>query len=109
MKNRMTEMSELSILTMALLAGVFLGVIFYGGLWWTVRRSVSSKSLNVWLIGSFPVRAIIAVSGFYLVSRGDWRSLLICLAGFLVARICVTRLLRAPHERNNRCVRGTES
>jgi F1F0 ATPase subunit 2 len=105
----MTEMSEPSILIVALFAGMLLGMIFYGGLWWTVRRSVSSKSLNVWLIGSFPVRAIIAVTGFYIVSRGDWRSLLICLVGFLLARICVTRLLRAPDERKNRCARGTES
>jgi F1F0 ATPase subunit 2 len=103
----MTKMSETSILIMALLAGVLLGMIFYGGLWWTVRRSVSCKSSNVWLIGSFPCRAIIAISGFYLVSRGDWRSLLVCLIGFLIARIGVTRLLRAPHERKSLCVRGT--
>jgi F1F0 ATPase subunit 2 len=105
---KMTKMSETSILIMALLAGVMLGMIFYGGLWWTVRRGVSSKFSNVWLLGSFPFRAIIAVGGFYLVSRGDWRSLLVCLLGFLIARICVTRLLRAPHERKSRCVRGTE-
>jgi F1F0 ATPase subunit 2 len=107
--NGMTKMSETSILIMALLAGVLLGMIFYGGLWWTVRRSVSSKTMSVWLIGSFPFRAIIAVGGFYLVSRGDWRSLLLCLLGFLIARICVTRLLRGPHEPKNRCVRGTGS
>jgi F1F0 ATPase subunit 2 len=105
----MTKMSETSLLMMALFAGVLLGMIFYGGLWWTVRRSVSSKTLNIWLIGSFPFRAIIAVSGFYFVSRGDWRSLLACLLGFLIARIGVTRLLRAPHETKNRCVRGTGS
>jgi F1F0 ATPase subunit 2 len=105
--SRMTKMNETSILIMALLAGVLLGMIFYGGLWWTVRRSVSPKSSNVWLIGSFPFRAIIAVGGFYLVSRGNWRSLLACLLGFLIARIAVTRLLRAPHEQKSRCVRGT--
>jgi len=107
--HRLTKMSEISNLMMALLAGVLLGMIFYGGLWWTIRRSVSAKTLNVWLIGSFPFRAIIAVGGFYLVSRGDWRSLLVCLLGFLIARVCVTRLLRAPHKRSNRSVRGTGS
>jgi F1F0 ATPase subunit 2 len=107
--NGMKKMSETPILIMALFAGVLLGMIFYGGLWWTVRRSVSSKALNVWLIGSFPLRAIIAIGGFYLVSRGDWRSLLVCLVGFLIARGCVTHLLRAPHERSNRRVRGTGS
>ena len=109
MKNRMTKMSETSILILALPAGVLLGMFFYGGLWWTVRRSVSSKSSNVWLIGSFPFRAMIAIGGFYLVSRGDWRSLLVCLLGFLIARVGVTRLLRAPHEQTGRGVGGTGS
>jgi len=89
-------MSEVSILAMNLLAGVLLGMIFYGGLWWTVRHSLSSPAASVWLIGSFPLRMIITVGGFYFVSLGDWRRLLACLLGFLIARIGVTRLLPVP-------------
>jgi F1F0 ATPase subunit 2 len=101
-------MSETSILALALLAGIMLGAIFYGGLWWTIRRSVSSGSSSHWLIGSFVLRAIIAVGGFYIVSQGDWRSLPACLLGFLAARICVTRLIkRAPRRQKKRCVQGT--
>jgi F1F0 ATPase subunit 2 len=85
-------MSETLVLTAALLAGILLGAIFYGGLWWTVRRGVLSKSLGAWLIGSFVLRAVIAVGGFYAVSHGDWRSLPACLLGFIVARIAATRL-----------------
>jgi F1F0 ATPase subunit 2 len=108
MMNRTTQMSETSIVALALLAGILLGAIFYGGLWWTVRRSVSSGSSSAWLIGSFVLRAIIAVSGFYLVSQGDWRSLPACLLGFLAARICVTRLIkRAPRPQEKRFVQGT--
>jgi F1F0 ATPase subunit 2 len=90
-------MSEVSILALALLAGVLIGIIFYGGLWWTVRRSVSSPS-SVWLIGSFPLRMIIAIGGFYFVSQGDWRRLVTCLAGFLMGRIGVTWLLPSSRE-----------
>jgi F1F0 ATPase subunit 2 len=79
------------MLSVALLAGILLGAIFYGGLWWTVRRGVVSKTLGAWLIGSFVLRAVMAVGGFYVVSRGDWRSLLACLLGFIVARIGATR------------------
>ena len=85
-------MSETLALTAALLAGILLGAIFYGGLWWTVRRGVLSKTLGKWLIGSFVLRAVVAVGGFYVVSHGDWRSLLACLLGFIVARIGATRL-----------------
>jgi F1F0 ATPase subunit 2 len=110
-------MNEISILIMALLAGISLGAIFYGGLWWTVRRSVASKTLSFWLLGSFVLRTSIAVGGFYLVSRDDWRSLLTCLLGFLIARIAVTHLIKrmptpvpgpvpVPVEQKNRCAQG---
>jgi F1F0 ATPase subunit 2 len=38
----------------------------------------------------------VAVTGFYLVSHGEWRKLVACLAGFLLARIAVTRLISIP-------------
>ena len=100
-------MSETSLLILALIAGLMLGAIFYGGLWWTVRRSVSLKSLSLWLIGSFALRASIAVSGFYFISQGDWRRLLGCLSGFVVARIAVTRLTRVVSQQKDRCAQGT--
>jgi F1F0 ATPase subunit 2 len=87
-------MSEAPTLILGLFAGVLLGAIFYGGLWWTVRSSVSSTRPGLWLMGSFLLRAAIAVSGFYFVSQGNWQSLLACLLGFLIARIGVTRLTR---------------
>jgi F1F0 ATPase subunit 2 len=104
--DRTKPVSETSLLITALIAGLLLGAIFYGGLWWTVHRSVSSKTLSLWLTGSFALRAIIAVSGFYFVSQGDWRRLLGCLLGFVVARIGVTRLTRIRGGRKDRCVQG---
>jgi F1F0 ATPase subunit 2 len=44
----------------------------------------------------------VAVTGFYLVSHGDWRKLVACLAGFLLARIAVTRLIRLPVAKSTR-------
>lgn len=92
-------MSESMILIVALLAGIVLGGIFYGGLWWTVCRSVSSKKRGFWLAGSFLLRACIAVGGFYFVAQGGWRTLLACLIGFLLGRICVMRFTSAPLNR----------
>jgi len=34
----------------------------------------------------------VALSGFYLVGRDSWERLVVCLAGFLIARLIVTRL-----------------
>jgi F1F0 ATPase subunit 2 len=104
--DRTTLVSETLLLMTALIAGLVLGAIFYGGLWWTVRRSVSSRTLSLWLTGSFALRAIIAVSGFYFVSQGDWRRLLGCLLGFVVARIGVTQLTKIRSQQKDRRVQG---
>jgi len=73
-------------------AGVLLGFFFFGGLWWTVKKSLSSPRAALWLVGSFVVRMVVTVGGFYLVSDGQWQRILACLVGFLVARTVVSRL-----------------
>ena len=40
----------------------------------------------------------LALGGFYFVADGHWQRLLLCLLGFVVARIAVTRLTRPPEE-----------
>ena len=36
-------MNEVLLLALALSAGMLLGAVFFGGLWWTVRMGVSSE------------------------------------------------------------------
>jgi F1F0 ATPase subunit 2 len=99
-------MSEAPTLILAFLAGVSLGTIFFGGLWWTIKRAVASARPAAWFFGSLLLRTVVAVSGLYLVSGGDWRRLLACLLGFLLARILAMRLARAPLEKRSRIAEG---
>ena len=85
-------MNELLALTLALVVGVGLGAIFFGVLWWTVRKGVVSKQPALWFLGSLLLRMSITLAGFYFVSGGRWERLLACLLGFIVARFLVTRL-----------------
>ena len=39
-------------LVLILLAGALLGSVFFGGLWWTVRRGVLSTQPALWFFGS---------------------------------------------------------
>jgi F1F0 ATPase subunit 2 len=103
----MIELSFIPSLTLALLAGVLLGSIFFGGLWWTIRQGISSRSPAVWFLCSLLLRTGISVSGFYFVSRGDWRKLLACLFGFLLARIFMMRLTRVPISKRDFVVEGS--
>jgi F1F0 ATPase subunit 2 len=91
-------MSETIILGAALAAGVLLGAIFFGGLWWTVRKGMTAKIPALWFLGSSLLRTGIILAGFYFVARGDWKKLLLCLLGFLIARMIVLRLTRSGKE-----------
>ncbi len=88
-------MNETLILVLALVTGVLLGTMFFGGLWWTVRKGVSSQRPALWFFGSLLLRTSIVLAGFYFVSGGRWERLLVCLLGFVMARLIVMRLTRA--------------
>lgn len=85
-------MNETLTWALSMLAGSGLGVLFFGGLWWTVRKVMSSSHSMVWLLGSFVVRMAVTVAGFYFVADGQWQRLLAALLGFVIARIVVTRV-----------------
>ena len=87
-------MTEALSLVLATVAGVLLGVIFFGGLWWTVRKGSSSQQPALWFLCSLLLRTSTALVGFYLVGCGRWERLLVCLFGFVMARHIVIRLTR---------------
>lgn len=89
-------MNDISIVILSLGAGVLLGVFFYGGLWWTVHKGLSSVYAPWIFMGSFWLRLAVAFGGFYIVAQGDWKNLLACFAGFMLGRIAVRLLTREP-------------
>ena len=89
-------MNETLALILTLLAGVLLGAIFFGGLWWTIRRGISSKQPAALFFFRLLLRTGIALGGFYFVARGDWRRLLACLLGFFLARLLMRWLIGTP-------------
>ena len=80
------------ILLLAWLAGTGLGAIFFGGLWWTVRRAVVSPKPALWFGASALLRIGGTAAGFVLISAGHWLRLLMCLLGFWAARWLVQYL-----------------
>ena len=89
-------MTEMAMTVFALVVGLLLGLVFFGGLWWTVQRSASAKNPALWFIGSLLLRTAITLAGFYAFANGSWLRLLICMLGFLIARIVVVRFSRNP-------------
>lgn len=81
---------------LTLIVGLLLGTVFFGGLWWTVRRGVVARQPALWFGSSLLLRSAIVVAGFHYVGGSDWRMLLVCLAGFVIARMLIIRLAPAP-------------
>ncbi|HYA18305.1 MAG TPA: ATP synthase subunit I [Bryobacteraceae bacterium] len=78
----------------SLAAGIVLGLMFYGGLWMTVRSLMKTRHPVALSFSSYLLRALVAVTGFALAARGGWRNALACLAGFAVGRVIVSRTVR---------------
>lgn len=84
------------------IAGLVLGAIFFGGLCWTVRKGMASPRPALWFFTSLMLRMAVVLLGFHWVGRDDWRRMVACLVGFVVARFAVIRLTRPPSGKQTR-------
>jgi F1F0 ATPase subunit 2 len=87
--------SDIGAVIEALAIGMFLGALFFGGLWWTVHRGLAAANPALWFGVSALTRMAIILSGLYYVARAGWPSLVAGLCGVLIARVVATRLTRA--------------
>ena len=85
-------MIETMNLALALVAGfLMLGAFFFGGLWWTVQKGVTSQNPAFWFFGSLMLRTGLTLAGVYFISQGHWSRLAVCLLGFVIARVIAVR------------------
>ena len=87
-------MNEISQLFGPFLAGLILGLVYFGGLWFTVKRTIANEHSHFWLLPSLFLRMAIVLLGFYFVSQGKLLNLLVCFCAFLLVRIVLVRRLR---------------
>ena len=93
-------MSQTIAAALSLVAGILLGGIFFGGLWWTVTKGLAAKQPALWFLGSFLLRTGILLAGLYLLGRDHWERMVIALLGVVIARVVVLRLTRTPVQAN---------
>ena len=87
-------MRDTELIIGALGAGVVLGTVCFGGLWWTVNRGLTAATPAVWFGLSALLRMGIAVCGLYFFARLGLPSLIASLCGLLIARGAVKHLTR---------------
>jgi len=74
-------------LALVILAGMILGLFYFGTLWITVRYLSRLRRSELVLAFSFVLRTAITVLGFYLIMGGQWVRLLSCVCGFVFIQI----------------------
>ena len=79
-------MTEWLSLVPALIAGLALGVFYFGGLWLTVRRLPKARQPALLTLGSLTGRLGVTLMGVYLVTGGHWAKIGVCFLGFFVMR-----------------------
>ena len=82
---------DLPYLLMAFIIGAGIGVFYFGGLLWTVKRLVITKRPAMLSLGSFLLRMGLTLLCFYLVMGGRIEMLLASLFGFLIVRAIFVR------------------
>ncbi len=71
--------------------GFALGSFYFGSLWLTVKQLPTTTQPVRLFVSSFFLRISIVSICFYLVMDGQWERILICLLGFIIARILLVR------------------
>lgn len=78
-------------LTFAL--GLIAGAFYFGGLWWTLQTIRRGRKPAIAIV-SFFVRLSAVAACFYLVAlSGSFLRVMVCLVGFLAARVLMVRRL----------------
>ena len=86
-----------------LVGGALLGIVFFGGLWLTVRRLPYVRQPALLFVVSAILRTCVVMFGMWFLGGSDLRSVLCCLLGVIIARTVIIHVVPgtgAVQERN---------
>lgn len=86
------------LLFIAVVGGAALSIVYFGGLWLTVKELIE-QNRSVWLmIGSFLLRTGILLLVFYALVIQHWVYLIVAFVTFLVVRQFILNRIRKSSE-----------
>lgn len=68
------------------LIGLLMGILYFGGLYFSTQKFNSAKSPALFMILSFVLRMGILIVGFYYLSKSGYKNILIGLLGVMLVR-----------------------
>jgi len=84
----------------AFIVGVLAGILFFGGLYLTVKKLTTMKYPALFMMLSLIVRLVILAGGLYLIVDGGMKNVLSAMAGIILVRfVMIAKLGKAlPNE-----------
>ncbi len=83
------------------IVGVLLGILYYGGLWLTLRNLAKLRYPALWVSISLLLRTLAVVFVLYILFAKTWQPLLIALIGMLFARTVLVQRIRPGQDPTN--------
>lgn len=96
-------MNEIIAHIPVLVAGIALGVFYWGGLWWTCQRIMDGRAHPALMGLSYFVRLGVAVGAMYLLGQDSMTRLVLIVVAMLAVRIAMHRSLSVPSTSAGAC------
>ena len=75
----------------SVLVGVCLGLVYFGGLWWTITRAQNANRPVMFYLASLLVRTTIALVSLAFILQIGVLSVIAALAGMIAVRMVLVR------------------
>ena len=73
-------------MTQSFLIGLGIGLIYFGGLYWSTEKIESVKSPAFLMVGSMIIRMAILLFGLYYLAQSGYQSILAGFIGIMMVR-----------------------
>jgi F1F0 ATPase subunit 2 len=90
-------------LVVGFFGGVVLGLVFFGGLYWSVQQLPTVKHPGLLMMASLLMRMAVLLTGLYFLMAGEIKNLLAAVVGVMLMKFVMIARVRekpaAPTER----------
>lgn len=102
-------MSWLPLVVLGGAVGALVGLVFFGGLWWTTRRLATATRPGALLAVSLLARFAVLAIALIVLARLDPALLVGALVGVVAARIALTRAAAGGRRREPAAAGGSSA
>ena len=86
------------MILIGIISGVILSLIYFGGLWYTLKQMERWRRPWILVAGSFLLRNAIVVAAFYFLIMQHWSALAAAFIAFMITRQVIVHKTGSPED-----------